>query len=102
AGPQLGGLPHRRRELAAAALGWRHRRLRLAHRGAQSVTVFALPPDASLDGFRIDRLIALGAWIQVPLLAVLALWLVGAALRWGKRHPAVFERGGHWHLPAVA
>jgi cytochrome c oxidase subunit 2 len=62
---------------------------------------FALPHDASLDGFRIDRLIALGLWVQIPLLIVLALWLVGAALFWRRRRRAVFDRGSLRHLPAV-
>src|SRR5262249_47549750 len=57
-------------------------------RGARSVMAFALPHDASADGFRIDRLIALGAEVQIPLLLALGLWLVVAALRWGRRHPA--------------
>jgi cytochrome c oxidase subunit 2 len=45
----------------------------------------ALPHDASLDGFRIDRLIALGAAVQIPLLIVLGLWLLAAAILWGRR-----------------
>jgi cytochrome c oxidase subunit 2 len=52
-----------------------------------------LPHDASLDGFRIDRLIALGAAIQIPLLIILALWLLASVKLWGPRHAAVFDRG---------
>ncbi len=54
---------------------------------------FGLPHDASLDGFRVDRLIALGAAVQIPLLIVLALWLLASVKLWGPRHPAVFDRG---------
>jgi cytochrome c oxidase subunit 2 len=50
---------------------------------------FGLPHDASLDGFRIDRLIALGAAVQIPLLIVLAMWLLASAVLWGRRHAAV-------------
>ena len=56
---------------------------------------FGLPHDASLDGFRIDRLIALGAAVQIPLLIVLALWLLGAALVWGRRRVAAGASVGH-------
>jgi cytochrome c oxidase subunit 2 len=62
---------------------------------------FGLPHDASLDGFRIDRLIALGAAVQIPLLIVLALWLLGSALVWGRRRgaPAVVRHRLRHRLP---
>ena len=49
---------------------------------------FGLPHDASLDGFRIDRLIAFGAAVQVPLLIVLAIWSARPAALWRRRHAA--------------
>jgi len=64
--------------------------------------LFALPHDASLDGFRIDRLIALGAAVQIPLLIILGLWLLGSALVWGRRHAAVPDRGSFRHRAAIA
>jgi cytochrome c oxidase subunit 2 len=63
---------------------------------------FSLPHDASVDGFRIDRLIALGAAVQIPLLILLAVWLLGSALAWGRRHTATPDRGSFRHRPAIA
>ncbi len=61
----------------------------------------ALPHDASLDGFRIDRLIALGAEIQIPLLIVLGLWLLASVFFWGRRHAAVPDVGSFRHRLAI-
>lgn len=60
----------------------------------------ALPHDASLDGFRIDRLIALGAAVQIPLLIALGLWLLFAAMVWGRRRTAT--GGGVRHRVSIA
>jgi len=58
---------------------------------------FGLPHDASLDGFRIDRLIALGAAVQIPIVIILTLWLIASSVLWGRRHPAVSDRGSLRH-----
>lgn len=64
------------------------------------LAAFALPPDASADGWRIDRLLHLALVMTGVLAALLVALLLFAALRWreraGRRARPAGGRGDSW------
>jgi cytochrome c oxidase subunit 2 len=65
---------------------------------------FGLPADASVDGWRVDRLMASTTVFVVIMFAATIIWILWAWLRHGKRHAAEYDQGnaGRQALKALA
>jgi cytochrome c oxidase subunit II len=54
---------------------------------------WGLPPDASVDGYRIDWLIHTTMFFVVVLFVIMVIWMVSACVRFGSKHTALYEHG---------
>ncbi len=54
---------------------------------------WSLPPDASVDGWRIDWLLKVTMFFVVVLFVIMTIWIALACLRYGKGHTAEYDHG---------